>query len=69
MMEVTSINFDYDISSLEIVPDSNGNIQEIHSSQIYKTELEKQVSEAKAKKELNSWTERNLYLEEDSGQA
>ena len=68
MMEVTSINFDYDISSLEIVPDSNGNIQEIHSSQIYKTELEKQVSEAKAKKELNSWTERNLYLE-DSGQA
>ena len=69
MMEVTSINFDYDISSLEIVPDSNGNIQEIHSLKIYKTELEKQVSEAKAKKELNSWTERNLYLEEDSGQA
>ena len=51
-----------------LLPDSNGNIQEIHSSQIYITESEKQVSEAKAKKELNSWKERNVYLEEDSGQ-
>ena len=53
-----------------LLPDSNGNIQEIHSSQIYITESEKQVPEAKAKKELNSWKERNVYLEEeeDSGQ-
>ena len=47
-----------------IVPDSNSNIEEIHYSQIYTTELAKQVFEAKAKK-LNSWKEQNLYLEEE----
>ena len=46
---VTSIDFDQDISSLEIVPNSNSNIEEIHYSQIYITELEKQVFEAKTK--------------------
>ena len=64
---VTSINFNKDISSLEIVADSNGNIKEIHYSQIYIRKLEKQVFEAKTK-ELSSWKEQNVYLEEDSGQ-
>ena len=63
----TSIDFDGDISSLEIVPDSNSNIEEIHYSQIYITELEKQIAEAKTKK-LNCWKEQNVYLEEESGQ-
>ena len=64
---VLYIDFDRDISSLEIVPDSNSNIEENHYSQIYITELEKQVFEAKTK-ELNSWKEQNVYLEEeDSG--
>ena len=49
-----------------IVPDSNSNIEEIHYSQIYTTELAKQYLEQKAK-ELNSWKEQNLYLEEDLG--
>ena len=30
----TSIDFDQDISSLEIVPDSNSNIKEIHYSHV-----------------------------------
>ena len=64
---VTSIDFDRDISSLQIIPDSNINIEEIHYSQIYITEFEKQVFEAKTK-ELNSWKEQNVYVEEDSGQ-
>ena len=50
---VTPIDFDQDISSLEIIPDSNSNIEEIHYSQIYITELEKQVFKTKTK-ELNS---------------
>ena len=50
---LTSIDFDWDITFLEIVPDSNRNTEEIQYSQIYITELEKQVFEAKAK-ELNS---------------
>ena len=41
--DVTSIDFDRDISSLEIVSDSNSNIEEIHCSHVYITELEKQV--------------------------
>ena len=65
---VTSIDFDWHISSLEIVLDSNSNINEIHYSQIYITDLQKQVFEAKTK-ELNNWKEQNIYLEEeDSGQ-
>ena len=32
---VTSIDFDQDISSLKIVPDSSSNIEEIHYLQIY----------------------------------
>ena len=63
---VTSIDFDRDISSPQIITDSNINIEEIHYSQIYITEFEKQVFEAKTK-ELNSWKEQNVYLE-DSGQ-
>ena len=59
---------DWDISSLEIVPETNSNIEEIHHSKIYIAELEKQVFEAKTK-ELNSWKEQNVYVEEeDSGQ-
>ena len=52
--KVTSIDFDRDISSLEIVPDSNSNIAEIHYSHVYMTELERQVFEEKSK-ELNTW--------------
>ena len=52
------------MTSFEIVPDSNSSIEEIHYSQIYITELEKQVFEAKTK-ELNSWKEQNVYLEEE----
>ena len=32
---VTSIDFDQDISSLKIAPDSSSNIEEIHYLQIY----------------------------------
>ena len=46
---VTSIDFHQNIFSLEIVPDSNSNTEEIHYAQIYITELEKQLYEAKTK--------------------
>ena len=49
-----------------MVPDSNSIIEKIHYSQIYITELEKQVFDAKAK-ELNSSKAQNVYLEEHLG--
>ena len=64
---ITYIDFDRDTSSLEFVPNSRSNVKETHYSQIYISESEKQVFEAKTK-ELNRLKEQNIFIEEDSGQ-